>query len=469
MPDTQYTAKHFWLLFLLAALTFLTAFQHFYVAEEAVFPITSMEMWQRGEWLKQYRFGIDVNHNPLFNWLIIPWANLIGWPYMLQIARALTIAITLSTAAMLAWLSMHLYKDRVFAAMTALVYISCIEVLMYHGWLAYVDPLFGFFIFTAIATLWIGCIEQRRLLIWLSVASISFAFLAKAQTAFVFYAVSLAVLGRNQDYRKTLLAAPSVIALLLALAVPVLWYGWLVPHGVTQGKSMFGEILEKFSFDAGLGGYLSRLIKYPLEVWVGFFPASLLAAYLLLRKKFELKKIEHEHFFNALLIVGINCLPYWLSPQGPIRYLIPLYPLFALVMARIIWLSGNKAIAQMRLLAIGSIAFNLLLGLIVFPYYQQHYRGANYASTAADIDQITQGNTVYTRNATANSMSVIAYLNQRRYPQKAIQWAPEEIRSGYIIAMTENEQLGKTVKEYLLGGDKLYLLCRGSACELPTK
>ncbi len=38
-------------------------------------------------------------HNPLFNWLIIPCAALIGWEYMLPVARALTIAATLATAA----------------------------------------------------------------------------------------------------------------------------------------------------------------------------------------------------------------------------------------------------------------------------------------------------------------------------------------------------------------------------------
>src|SRR3989338_6837384 len=100
------------LLLIAAALSFLPMMHLYYVGEEAIFPITSMEMAQHGVWLKQYLYGLDVQHNPLFNWLIIPLARLAGWPHVLLVARGLTIAATLGTAAVLAWLAWRLFFDR---------------------------------------------------------------------------------------------------------------------------------------------------------------------------------------------------------------------------------------------------------------------------------------------------------------------------------------------------------------------
>ena len=90
------------LLLIAAALSFLPMLHLYYVGEEAIFPITSMEMAQHGVWLKQYLYGGDVQHNPLFNWLIIVFANLAGWSHVLVVARGLTIVATLATAAVLA-------------------------------------------------------------------------------------------------------------------------------------------------------------------------------------------------------------------------------------------------------------------------------------------------------------------------------------------------------------------------------
>ncbi|MCE9640295.1 MAG: dolichyl-phosphate-mannose--protein mannosyltransferase, partial [Betaproteobacteria bacterium] len=87
----------------------------------------------------------NVQHNPLFNWMIIPFAALLGWEYVLPVTRALTVAATLATGAMVGWLAFRLVRDATFAWFAALVYLTLADVLMYRGWLAYVDPLFGFF------------------------------------------------------------------------------------------------------------------------------------------------------------------------------------------------------------------------------------------------------------------------------------------------------------------------------------
>lgn len=128
--------RPFRLLLIAAALSFLPMLNLYYVGEESIFPITSMEMWQRGTWLKQYQYGVDIQHNPLFNWLIIFFTNLFGWPHVLEVARSLTICATLTTAAVLSWLVWRLFHERNFAAFAALTYLTFNDVLLYRDWLA---------------------------------------------------------------------------------------------------------------------------------------------------------------------------------------------------------------------------------------------------------------------------------------------------------------------------------------------
>lgn len=466
---TTITPHFFRPLLIAAVLSFLPMLNLYYVGEEAIFPITSMEMWQHGTWLKQYLYGADVQHNPLFNWLIIVFANLFGWPHVLEVARGLTICATLATAVLLYWLTWRLFHERSFATFAALTYLTFADVLMYHGWLAYVDPLFALFIFAAIAALWIACTERRRSLLWVAAIALTCALLSKAFTAYVFYGAALLVLARDRTNRKLLFSPASLAAHGAMLLAPLLWFA-LIPAGNSQSGRMFDEILAKLALPS-IGDYLAKLLLYPLEIWSGLLPAGALAIYFVWRGRITQHETQPEHFRNVLLIAMLNFLPYWLAPHSGVRYLMPIYPLFALIAARLIWRAGIPAIYTTRRWLAATIAFCYVLGLAVFPYYQHKFRGENYALTATDIIAHTRGQPLYVTNSTAAGLNVAAYVNQQRYPQQALQYPPQNLKSGFIISMVAGSQTEKTAKEYQLGGDKLYLLCRGTACEagLPIK
>jgi len=460
----------FHLLLIAAALSFLPMLNLYYIGEEAIFPITSMEMWQHGTWLKQYLYGADVQHNPLFNWLIIAFANLFGWSHVLEVARSLTICATLSTAAVLSWLVWRLFRDRSFAAFSALIYLTFNDVLMYRGWLAYVDPLFALCIFTAIATLWVACTEQRSVLLWVTAIALTCALLSKAFTAYVFYAATWLVLARVRSYRRLLFSPMSLMAHVAMLLAPLAWFALLLPAGHSQSGRMLGEILAKLA-PSSIGEYLAKLLLYPLEILSGLLPAAALVIYFAWRGRIAQNETQPEHFRNALLIAGLNFLPYWLAPQSSVRYLLPIYPLFALIVARLIWRTNGPAVHLAYRWFAATIAFSFVLGLAVFPYYQHKFRGENYAQTATDIIALTSSQPLYVTNSTAAGLNVTAYVNQQRYPQQALQYPPHDMESGFIISLDSGSQAERTVKEYKLGGDKLYLLCRGTACTagLPIK
>ena len=455
--------KNFWFLFALAALSFLPTLNFYYVGEEAIFPITSLEMWQRGAWLKQYLYGTDVQHNPLFNWLIMPLSALAGWKHLLIITRLLTICATISTGLVLAWLARHLFHDKTFAAFAALLYICMADVLLYRGWLGYVDPLFALFIFSALSALWIATQEQRISLLVAAGILLTCAFLSKAFTAYLFYGAALFVLLLNPTQRAFLLRWPALFLHAATLSAPFIWLA-LIPAGHEQGGRMFAEILYKLEFPE-FGAYISRLFIFPIETLIRLSPVTLLAAYFYLRKQNVAGSASDQRLLRtACWIALLNFLPYWLSPQGGSRYLLPLYPMLALIAARMIWQSGETALALSRKWIIGALLLKLVLALIIFPYYQNHYRGKNYAEAAADIVNQVRGYPLFVTDVSAPGLSVAAYINQLRFPENALQWPPEEWHSGYVLAHTADAALGKEYKNYKLGRDEIFLLCRGEAC-----
>jgi len=451
-------------LLLIAALSFLPALGFYYVGEEAIFPISSMEMWQHGSWMKQYLYGTDMQHNPLFNWLIMPISALVGWEHMLVVTRSLTIAATLGSAAVLAWLAQRLFGQPTFAAFAALGYLTMADVSLYHGWLSYVDPLFSLWIFAAIAVLWVAVTEQRFAGLVLSGLLLTAAFLSKALTAYVFYAGALLVLLFGAKERAFLLRWPVLAVQTLIFSAPALWFA-LLPGGQAQGGRMADEIAQKLA-GSGWGSYLIRLLVFPLDSLAWLAPLPLLAVYFWARKRNQPDAPEAARFFRlASWMVLLNFLPYWLSPNGGMRYLMPLYPLLALVAARLIWLSGEAALNTARRWMIAALVLKLIAVLALFPYYQSHYRGKNYDEAAQDILRLTQGYPLYVTDVSAGGLNVAAYIDQRVYPAQALQWPPAQWQSGYVIAHTADPALGQVYHSYRLGGDDLFLLCRGAACQ----
>ena len=173
-----------------------------------------------------------------------------------------------------------------------------------------------------------------------------------------------------------------------------------------------------------------------------------------------------RHLLSVPGVLSI-LLPYWLSPHGGMRYLIPIYPLFALICAWLIWQAGESALRATRRWLATAIWFCFALGLFVFPYYQHKFRGENYALAAADIVAIVGAQPLYVTDSSAPGLNVTAYINQQRYPQQALQYPPVQWEHGFVLARSADPQLGKVSRKYQLLGDELYLLCRGAACAQP--
>lgn len=460
-PFTAIPVRRLWWFYAISAAAFLPALGFYYVGEEAILPLVSLEMWFSGDWTRHSLFGADVQHNPLFNWILIGVCGLAGWENMLPAARSISIASVIATGLVLAWLARRLFGAPGFGALAAVVYMMLADIALYRGWLAYSDPLFGLFIFSATAVLWVASRERRVLLLAVAVLLVSAAVLVKAFTAYVFYGTVVFVLLFDRASRDFLLGWRSLFVHAAGAALIAVWFG-LVLGAQGQGARMFNEILDKLRL-VDIGKYMQKLVEYPLETLLKLSPAALLALYYAVRGRREGPAYPGE-FRVALLVALLSFLPYWIAPESHSRYLVPVYPWFALVCACVLARAGARAISITGRWWGALIAVKLVLFLAVFPYYQKVYRGENYAIAARGILERTAGHPLYTTNDAASGLSVAAHIAVLRLPAPPIAFPPPVWDTGFVISYTPDPRLGQIVETYRLGGNDLYLLCRGSAC-----
>lgn len=450
------------LLLWLAALSFLPTLNFYMVGEEGSYTIISLEMWDSKNWFIQTIYGQNLQRPPLINWLVMPIASVLGWTHIVLVTRLITVAATLGMAAWLYWLSRKLWSDKSFALFAALSCLSLADLLLYRGWLAYTDPLFGFFIFGAIATLWAACVERRTTWLALSVLLIGCALLTKVFTAYIFYVTAVLVLLWQRPHRAFLLTPTALLILASALIIPYLWFASL-PQVSGQSGSMMGEIARKLSAQDGWA-YLQRLFTYPLETLLWLAPAPVLAGYLWLRKRIADAESMPIHFQVALWIIVLSVLPYWLAPQGGMRYLVPIYPLIALLSARLIWRSGTTGQQLALRWFAGIIAFKFIFVLVLFPYYQSHYRGENYLVTAHELTRQTQGFPVYVNDTRSIGLNIIGQMDIDRLPRPPLLAPPTQWDDGFLLIAEPQHQGSQLVKKITVAKDDIYLFCRGTAC-----
>lgn len=460
---TERTARNAWLLYAAAALSSLAVLPLYFVGEEAILANSALEMAWRGDWVRHWLYGVDGQHATGAQWLIIPLASLLGWEQVLPAARLVMIAATAATGALAALLARRLYGDAALAAFVAAAYLTLGDVLMLRGWLAYRDPLFACFVFGAIATLWIAAREGRTAWLAASHLLLALGFLTKGLTAYVFWGTAALVLLFGERERAFLLRPASWALGLAGLALPVLWFT-LVLGGGGQGTRMVAEILAKLSAE-GLAAWALKLAAYPAEVVARLAPLSLLAALFLWRRPEARRGLAADPLARtALAILLAGFLPYWLAPQSHVRYLAPVLPLAALAGALAIYRCGGRPMALTLKWLWAAVALKLALLAVALPWYQDHYRGRNYAEAAREIHARTQGRPLYVTDVSASGLSVSAHLNLLRRPAPPLQWPPREWSEGFVIARANDPALGRAAQHYRLGGDDLYLLCRGAAC-----
>ena len=446
---------------IVALLSFLTTLSLPYIGEEGVYTLTSLEMAFNHEWFVPQFYGTPYTRPPLFNWFIIPLAYLLGWTQVLIASRLVAMAATVCTSVVLMWLVQKCFKNKALTLFCALIYLSG-DVLFRRGWLAYADPLFSFFVFGAIACLWVAIEEERPQLLFFAAIGLIASFLTKALTGYIFYALSAVVLFYRYYFahvsKRFFLFKPlSLILHGMAIVFPFVW-NLTLTEGV-HGSSMVHDVLVKLNF-AQLMPYIAKVLLFPFDVFVRWLPASILAVYFLIRnrqKKMTVALLKNQYVRTAVWILMLNIMPYWLAPETYVRYIMPLYPLIAFVLGYMIWQLGKNAIRTTFLMLVVCIVLRYVVGIWGFPYYEAHYRG-NYEAVARDILSITQDRPLYANDVTAAGISVAAQIEAIRFPDATLKFPDAHFKEGFLISHTPDFPNAHIQKIYPLGNQKIYLL-----------
>jgi 4-amino-4-deoxy-L-arabinose transferase-like glycosyltransferase len=450
-----------------AALCFVPTLFFYYVGEEGVFTLNALEMWQRGEYWRTVMYGaLDGGGNgrpPLFNWLIIPLAQCLGWPQMLLASRIVTVVATLLTSLTVAWLAQQLWHERAVTWMAALLYLCTADVLLYRGWLAYADPLFALFVVLAIALTWVACLRaQYRLLLAAALAAFA-AVLTKALTVYVFWFSCTLVLSRTRSYRQFLLAPRAWACYALGAAPLLLWFA-LGTHTPQQSTRLVGDVLARLAF-TGWADYATHLFGYPLEMGASLLPGSYFVALIAWRRWRNTADTQAlDAAQRASLGMALLCIaPYWLAPSGGPRYVLPVYALLVLPTA---YLALHALpFALVRRWVLGLLTLATLLNLLVYPYYQRTVRGANYERMALQIVQHYGAWPLYATNVTSAGLSVVAHIDTLRWPQAAVAWPAADFVDGIVIAHAASDFSATVLGTLKVDNDSVLLLCRGRACD----
>ena len=456
-----------WKIFCLAAASFAPLLFLQYEGEEPFFTIIAQEMWASRDFTHITHLGNEYPRPGLFPWLIIALSIGLGWENILIAARAITVVSTILTGLTIAWLAIKLFNDRLMAAFAAAIFLSG-DVLLYRGWLAYSDPVFTFFTFGAMACLWVATEERRSDLLVLAALALVGAFLSKVPTTYVFYGVlGLVLLWRHEN--RLFLFRPASLALhAAALAFPLLW-----SYGIV-GNSYFDAAVTNLLWTTlhppSWSEYVTDFVAFPFSVAIHLLPASALAIYSIYSRQFELSQ-RNRSIDIAIWTALLNLIPYWLSPYGSTRYILPTFPLIALIMAYCIVLSGKSLSNVMARLLIANIAIGLVGSLVAIPLYQRYVRG-NYAELARMILAHVGEQPIYANDVTAVGLSLVANLNTMRPSRPPITSPPLNFSSGYVLAREVDPNLGNLSLTFSVGRNAdgkrtRYLLCRGPACAQP--
>lgn len=456
--------RQLWLIYGAAAATLLIHLFHQYQGEESVYVLIAQEMREAHNFLVPTVFGHVYGRPGLFSWLIYGVAEVIGWEHVRLAARLVAAAATAGTGFALAWLVQRLFHDRRLAALAAAAYLSG-DVLIARGWVAYADPLFALFTFAAIACLWAATAERRASLLAVAVLCLIGSFLAKVLTGYIFYGVMGLLLLWRHPNRWFLLSPWSLVLHALALGFPLAWNFFVDPSILRTLIANVGMHAQEGE-GGGLLARLADIVLFPLRVVWHLLPVAGVYLYCLYRRAVSFNNTD---IVIASLFLIINLIPYWFGSGFSARYLMPLYPVFALVMSHGIAGSGEWTVELLRRLLWLTIGINIVVAAVDYAYWVRSKNGDQGTAARIIINRAGDSSSLYAADDTAGGLSLAAEVNTLRPTKPPLKRPPADWQ-GFAIAWKPAHGAGVEVAEPLVLGKQVrYLLCRGPVCPAAPK
>jgi hypothetical protein len=427
-----------------------------YVGEESYYTLGAYEIFVRQEWWHQSIFGMDWPKTPLYNWLIIGVAKIIGWQHLDVAPRIVSVAASWGSAFVVFLMARRFFSSYAHAPwLASLLYLTMGEISFWYGWLGYADATFSFFIFSAMASMWVAIEDESFTYLAGSLILISLAFMVKNISCYVLLGTATLILLHRQ-HRWYLLRKPwFMLPCLLALTVP-----WLYQHFALAANTRSNSIVAIFDALRNFTGYslldyLGHWLTYPILFLTRAFPVTLLIIWFYWREK---QRYVFDLNLMTLAWILLACLaPFWLSAAGSPRYLIPFYGLLALLLTGLVLQLDSKQTKLVLRAMLFMIIIKIPYSFAILPYIKDWRPERDIKAVVEDILQTTEGKTIRTRDDVATGLSIGVYLDVQLPAEQYIRWYDGKEKQVYILCDTKIPELGKIVKSYRLRGDDVFL------------
>ncbi len=330
--------------------------------EESLRTQIAFEMWHTENYLQPTFLGEQYfNKPPLFNWFIVLYSKLIPWSEMT--ARAVSLSFLLLTTLLVGIFSYYLFKNSSIAMLSSLIFLTFGNVLFFYGFLAEIDITFTFFVFLGIALLYLWWNTSSRTIGLFAGVVFGMSFLLKGLPAYTFMGVSILTLATYGKSPVRIFKPNTFLVYIPSLLIPLLWIAQ-TPEPIQYLVNLWRESFSR------VGGEFSRLrhmFLFPLVNFKDTLPWSFLFLSALYVSR---KDLDFPPQLKAILLLFLaNYIPYWVSDSAG-RYIMPLYPLLAVLFSYYIHKALNVEAFRRLLLIIIFIVILLkfLHGLFFFPY-----------------------------------------------------------------------------------------------------
>ncbi len=419
--------------------------------EESLRVIVAFEMVSSGDFLQPTFLGdLYFNKPPLFNWFIAVSSLFIPWSELT--ARIVTIIFLSLTLVLIYKFSFRIFNDRFTALLSALIYLTTIDILFWYGYLAEIDATLAFFVFLMVYFQFFGFIEKKKNYILLSGITAGFSFLLKGFPALVFFCLTYTALIVFTKRFKALIDPYIYISGLLFVFIPILW----IISTVDPERYVYRLFLESVVRTKGgsdLIKFLEHLIEYPILNIKQLLPVILfifISLFLHIKRKVSLD--FPENIKMLLFIVGINYIPYLLAVESRGRYVLPLFPILSVIFGYILVRTRKDLLIKYFVYtALFFIIIRFFLGLVGFPIIME--KKASRKKVAYDIAQNIDISKKIACDCSSEK-SICLYLNfEKGEPLKKSKYIKDW---EYLIDCSGNKA-GNILKIYDLKGKKVYL------------
>ena len=324
-------ALRWFLVFLFFALTINIGTLTLY-HEEPRRGIVTFEMLKTGEFLQPTVLGEPYYKKPPFhNWVLALSANFFGSVSEVTL-RLPSVLSVLFTSLLIFWFVGRFF-DRKRALFSAFIFPTFYVVLFGYGSKCEPDTLFTLLVSSSIL-LWFYLMERgRELPAWIvGYFLTSLATLTKGLPAVHFFLISVAVYFLLNREFKRLFSLNHLFGFIVGL-LP--FGGWLFSVRTDQAiYTLLSEVISRSPGHFNLLDTFMRYVSFPFRFLGATFPWSLIFIFHFFKRNLRPAESLKDRTLRFLLLSFLfNLLIYWVFPGSRLRYVMPVLPFLAVLLA----------------------------------------------------------------------------------------------------------------------------------------